>query len=183
MSMRFALPYMLALVLGVGSAVLAACGSSSGDRKEFIPQRSADRLSSALSDVRSAVDDGNCEDAARAIARARGVLVNLPSAVDDRLVARLRQGIENLQSIAPDECEQNQQDTTSTETTTETTTPETTATTDTNTTPETDTTTTPTTDTTTTPTTTTAPTTGTTTAPPATTTTAPADPSGGTTTP
>jgi hypothetical protein len=182
MSMRSALPYVLALVLGVSAAVLAACGSSSDDRKEFIPQRSADRLSSALSDVRSAVDDGDCEAAASAIARARGVLVNLPSAVDNRLVARLRQGIENLQEIAPDECQGNQ-DTTPSETTTETTTPETTATTDTTTTPTTDTTTTPTTDTTTTPTTTTPPTTGTTTAPPATTTTAPADPSGGTTTP
>jgi hypothetical protein len=182
MSMRSALPYVLALVLGVGAAVLAACGSGSGDRKEFIPQRSADRLSSALSDVRSAVDSGDCEDAARAIARARGVLVNLPSAVDDRLVARLRQGIENLQEIAPDECRGNQEDTTPTETTTETTTPETTATTDTTTTPTTDTDTTPTTDTSTTPTTTTPPTTGTTTAPPTTTTT-PADPSGGTTTP
>jgi hypothetical protein len=181
MSMRAALPLLLALVLGVCTAVLAACGSSSDDRKEFIPQRSADRLSSALSDVRSAVSDGNCDTAARAITRARGVLVNLPSAVDDRLVARLRRGIDNLEKIAPDECQKNQ-DTTSTETTTETTTPTetnttpTTATTDTSTTP-----TTATTDTTTTPTTTT--TTGTTTTSPTTTTTAPADTSGGTTTP
>ncbi len=178
MSMRSALPLLLALVLGVCTAVLAACGSSSDDRKQFIPPRSAARLSNALSDVRSAVADGNCETAARAIARARGVLVNLPSAVDDRLVSRLRQGINNLEKVAPEECQKNQ-DTTSTETTTETTTP-----TETNTTPTTattDTTTTPTatTDTTTTPTTTT----GTTTVPPATTTTAPADTSGGTTTP
>jgi hypothetical protein len=178
MSMRSALPLLLALVLGVCTAVLAACGSSSDDRKQFIPQRSADRLSSALSDARSAVADGNCETAARAITRARGILVNLPSAVNDRLVSRLRQGINNLEKIAPGEC-LNNKDTTNTETTTATTTP-----TETNTTPTTattDTTTTPTatTDTTTTPTTTT----GTTTAPPATTTTAPADTSGGTTTP
>jgi hypothetical protein len=179
MSMRSALPLLLALVLGVCTAVLAACGSSSDDRKQFIPQRSAARLSNALSDVRSAVADGNCDTAARAITRARGVLVNLPSAVDDRLVSRLRQGINNLERVAPDECQKNQ-GTTSTETTTETTTPTetnttpTTATTDTTTTP-----TTATTDTTTTPTTTT----GTTTTPPATTTTAPADTSGGTTTP
>jgi uncharacterized lipoprotein len=179
--MRSALPYVLALVLGVSAGLLAACGSSSSDRKQFIPQRSADRLSSALSDVRSAVDDGDCEQARRALVRARGVLANMSPAVSDRLRTRLRQGVENLQKIAPDECRQNQ--TTSTETTTETTTPETTtstpttATTDTTTTPTTST---STTDTTTTPTTTTG---TTTTAPPATTTTAPADPSGGTTTP
>jgi uncharacterized lipoprotein len=179
-SMRFALPYVLALVLGVSAGLLAACGSSSSDRKQFISQRSADRLSNALSDVRSAVDDGDCEKAARAIVRARGVLVNMSPAVSDRLRTRLRQGVDNLDKIAPDECRKNQKTTTSTETTTETTTPEattpTTATTDTTTTPTTPT---STTDTTTTPTTTT----GTTTAPPATTTTAPADPSGGTTTP
>jgi hypothetical protein len=156
-----------------------ACGSSASDRKKLIPPRSADRLKTALSDVRSAVDSGNCTSAERAIARARGVLVNLPSAVDDRLVARLRQGIDNLQKISPDECRQHQ--TTSTETTTQTTTPETTST---PTTATTDTTTTPTTSTSTTTTTTTPTTTSTTTtAPPATTTTAPADPSGGTTTP
>jgi hypothetical protein len=181
--MRAALPFLLAAVLGVASAALVACGSSASDRSDLIPQRSAERLKSALSDVRSAVDDGNCDAAARAISRARGVLVNLPRAVDDRLVTRLRQGIDNLQKIAPDECRK--QDTqTPTSDTTETTTPETTpttATTDTATTPTTSTSTTSTT-TTTAPTTTT--TTGTTTtAPPATTTTAPADPSGGTTTP
>jgi cell division septation protein DedD len=177
MSMRAALPYLLAAVLGVAAAVLVACGSSASDRKKLIPPRSADRLKTALSDVRSAVDDGNCTNAEQAIVRARDALVNLPTAVDDRLVARLRQGIDNLQQIAPDECRKNQ--TTSTATTTETTTPETTST---PTTATTDTTTTPTTSTSTTTTTTT--TTGTTTTtPPATTTTAPADPSGGTTTP
>ena len=177
MSMRSALPFLLAAVLGMSAALLVACGSSASDRKKLIPPRSADRLKSALSDVRSAVDSGNCTSADRAIVRARGVLVNLPSAVDDRLVARLRQGIDDLEKIAPDECRKNQ--TTSTATTTETTTPETTST---PTTATTDTTTTPSTSTTTT--TTTPTTTGTTTtAPPATTTTAPADPSGGTTTP
>ena len=121
MRMRVALPYLLAAVLGVGCGVLAACGASGGDRSALIPSRSADRLKAALSDVQSAVDDGNCQAAARAIVRARGILVTLPQAVDDRLVARLRRGIDNLQQIAPQECQQ--QDTTSTpSTTTETTT-------------------------------------------------------------
>jgi cell division protein FtsN len=173
--MRLALPYVLAAVLGVGCAALAACGSGSGDRSALIPQRSADRMKSALSDVRSAVDDHNCEAAARAIARARGVLVNLPQSVDDRLVARLRDGIDNLQQIAPEQCQQ--QDTTPTQSTTQTTTQTTTATTPTETTP------TDTTPTSTTPTTTTTtPTQTTTTTAPTTTTPAPppADTTGGT---
>jgi cell division septation protein DedD len=179
--MRVALPYLLAAVLGVGCGVLAACGGSGGDRSALIPQRSADRLKSALSDVQSAVDAGSCQAAARAIVRARGILVNLPQAVDNRLVARLRRGIDNLQQIAPQECQQ--QDTTSTPstTTTQTTTQTTPAdTTPTDTTP-TDTTPTDTTPTTTTPTTTS---TTTTTAPTTTATTpAPASTTGGTTTP
>jgi cell division protein FtsN len=175
--MRVALPYLLAAVLGVGCGVLAACGGS-GDRSALIPQRSADRLKSALSDVQSAVDDGNCQAAARAIVRARGILVNLPQAVDDRLVARLRQGIDNLQQIAPQQCQQ--QDTTSTPSTT---TQTTTQTTPTDTTP-TDTTPTDTTPTDTTPTSTTPPTTSTTTTTaPTTTTPPPADTTGGSTTP
>jgi hypothetical protein len=181
MRMRRALPFLLALVLGVAAAALVACGSSSSSRRQLIPDRSAQRMSDALDDVRNAVDDGDCEKAAVALARARGVLVNLPSAVSDRLVTRLRQGFDNLNDIVPRECAKNQTQT-ETQTTTETTTPETTttATTPTDTTP-TNTTTTPT-DTTPTSTTTTTPPT-TTTAPPATTTTLPADPSGGATTP
>jgi hypothetical protein len=177
--MRAALPFLLAAVVGVASAALVACGSGGGDRSDLIPQRSASRLKSALSDVESAVDAGNCDAAERAVARARGVLVNLPRAVDDRLVARLREGVDNLQQIAPDECRQQE----TTETTTQTTTP--TATTPTDTTP-TDTTPTDTTPTDTTPTDTTPTTTGTTTAPPPPTTTTPpasGDTTGGTTTP
>jgi cell division septation protein DedD len=179
MRMRAALPFLLALVLGVAAAAVVACGSSGSSRRQFIPDRSAQRMSSALDDVRSAVDDGDCTKAEQALARARGVLVNLPSSVSDRLVARLRQGLDNLRAIAPQECAKNQTQTETTTTTTETTTPETTAT---ETTPTTTTSTTPTTTTGTTPTTTTG--TGTTTtAPPTTTTTTPADSSGGTTTP
>ena len=180
MRMRSALPFLLAAVLGVATAALAACGGS-GDRSDLIPPRSADRLTSALSDVRQAVDDHKCDEAEQAIARARGVLVNLPRAVDDRLVARLRDGLDNLQKIAPQQCQE--QTTTSTQTTTQDTTP--TDTTPTDTTP-TDTTPTDTTPTDTTPTdTTTTPTTGTTTTPPTTTATPPAtgDTTGGTTTP
>jgi hypothetical protein len=180
MSMRV-MPFVLAALLGAAAAGLVACGGGGGDRSDLIPQRSADRLKSALSDIRSAVDDGNCEEAAQAVSRARGVLVNLPTAVDDRLVARLEQGVDNLENVAPRECEQQATQTQTQETTTAApeTTPDETTTTDT--TPEETTTT----GTTQPETTTTAPPETTTTAPPETTTTAPepADPSGGTTTP
>jgi cell division protein FtsN len=181
MSMRM-VPFVLAALLGMAAAGLVACGSGGDDRRQFIPERSADRLKSALSDVRSAVDDGDCEEAEQAVIRARGVLVNLPSAVSDRLVARLQQGIDNLAEVAPRECEQQdtQTETQQTTTTAPETTPEETTSTE-ETTPE------ETTSTQTAPpeTTTSAPPETTTTPPPADTATTPpaGDPSGGTTTP
>jgi cell division septation protein DedD len=175
MSMRV-MPFVVAALLGVAAAGLVACGSSGGDRRHLIPQGSADRLKSALSDVRTAVDNHNCDAAQRAVTRARGVLVNFPASVDDRLVARLRQGIDNLGTVAPRECRQTTQTTTTTTTPPDTTPAKTTPT---------DTTPTDTTPTDTTTTTTTPPDTTTSTTPPDTTTTTPpaAQPSGGATTP
>jgi hypothetical protein len=177
-----AVPFVLAAILGVAAAALVSCGGTAGSRSDLIPQGSADKLKTELADVRSAVDDGDCEAASRALSQARGTVGRLPASVDDRLVARIREGISQLETLAPEECAQQQTQTT-TVPTTETTTPETTATTDTTPTETTDTTPTETTTTTTpTETTTTAPPT-TTTAPPTTAAPAPADPSGGTPTP
>jgi hypothetical protein len=180
--MRVALAILLAAVLGVAAAGLAACGSSDSARRKFIPQRSADRLKSELTDVRQAVDDGDCEGAASAISQARTRVGSLPPAVDDQIVKSLRDGLDNLATVAQRECQEHATPTTTEEDTSETTTPETT-------TPETtttDTTTTPTTATTDTTTTATTPTTDTgATTPPATTppTAPPGDTTGGTTTP
>ena len=160
MRMR-AIPFVLAAVLGVAAAALVSCGGTAS-RRDLIPPGSADRMKSALSDVRSAVDSGDCSGAARALTRARGALVSLPSSVDDRLVARLRQGISRLETLAPRQCAQQDTQTTTVQTT-ETTTPDTTPTQ------------TPTTDTTPTTTTTPTDTTPTATTPPATTTTPPPD--------
>jgi hypothetical protein len=177
-----AIPFVLAAVLGVAAAALVSCGGTPS-RRDLIPSGSADRMKSALSDVRSAVDSGDCAGAARALTRARGALVSLPSSVDDRLVARLRQGISRLEALAPRQCAQQDTQTTTVQTT-ETTTPETTTTQTqtTDTTPTTTTTTTTPTDTTPTATTTTPPTTTTTTPAPDTAA-PPADTTGGAPTP
>ena len=156
MRMRL-VPYLAAAALGVAAAAFVACG---GDRSDLIPAANANDLSSALSRVERAVDDGDCDATQQALSRARGALVNLPESVDDRLVARLERGVENLEQIAPEECTQQETQTTTVPTTTETapteTTPtETTATETTTTTTPTDTTTTDTTPTETQPTTTT----------------------------
>lgn len=117
------LPYLVAGLLGVGAAMLVACGEQ---RADLIPAGSAENLSSALGDVQRAVDDGDCDAAARALTRARGALVNLPESVNDRLAARLQEGIDNLEQVAPDECAQQETQTDTVPTTTQTTQTETT---------------------------------------------------------
>jgi hypothetical protein len=140
----------LAFLLGVATAVLVACGG--GSSKKLLPQVSADRLKNDLGDLRQALDQHDCSAADNALVTFRQDLGRVPSTVDRRLRARLREGADRLAVRVPIDCKQ---PATTTDTTT-TTTP-TTATTETTTTPPTETTTTPTdttppTDTTTTPT-------------------------------
>jgi DNA uptake protein ComE-like DNA-binding protein len=126
------LPFVLAFVLGLGAALLTACGSSS---KALIPAANADQIKSHLAAVSDAID-----------------VESLPNEVSARLVQRLEDGIARLRRQAPSACAANTATTATTATaTTETTTTATTPTTTTATTP-----------TTTTPTTTTPPTTPTT---------------------
>ncbi len=94
------LPLFVAVVLGIAAAMLM----SSGGNNSLIPATSGQRLESALNDVESAVSTGDCKQTQRALARLRSAWVKLPESVDDELQARLRQGIEHLQKIAPQEC-------------------------------------------------------------------------------
>ena len=124
MRMRL-LPYLVAGLLGVGTAALVACGEQRGD---LIPGGNAEDLTSALDDVQQAVDDGDCDAAARALSQARGALVNLPESVNDRLAARLEEGIRNLEQIAPERCAEQETQTETVPTTSEPTQTETTPT-------------------------------------------------------
>jgi len=158
-----ALPFLAAAVLGVAAAFLVACG----DRNGLIPPGAAHRLNADLSAVSSAVNARNCQAADTASSRVRGDILNTPSSVDQALVNRLSNGVDNLRRRAQAQCSETQQQSTPVQTSTETNTTQT-NTTPTNTTPTSTTPTTPT-STTTTPTSTTpTATTPTTTTPPST---------------
>lgn len=125
MTMRV-LPYLCALLLGVGAALMAGCG----DRSKLIPAGDAGQVKQQLSAVRSAVADGNCGQASAAVSRAQSTVTNL-TGVDRRLKERLASGLDKLASRASSECEDaasTPSTTTSTIPTTETTAPETTST-------------------------------------------------------
>ena len=142
----------LAGILGVGAALLVACGGSS----KLIPAQNASQLTTDFDLVASAVAAGNCgQTLTTALDQTRTDLAALPPTIDPRLASALQAGAAKLTSRAAVECTQQQTTTTpTTTTTTPTTTTPTTTTTTTNTTPTTTTPTT-TTPTTTTPTTTT----------------------------
>ena len=113
MSMRL-LPSLVALILGVATAFLVACG---GDGR--IPASDASRVDNALDEVAADFRAGNCQAAEQAVARARGALLNLPDSVDSRLRARLSSGVANLSERVPATCGQAQTQTQQTQTQTQ----------------------------------------------------------------
>lgn len=112
MRMR-ALPCVLALLLGVGAALLVSCGGSSGQ----IPANDAAQLKGHLDEIGAAVAQRHCQAADAALSRARSDLTNLDdmgTKIDGRLRSRLRDGVDKLERRATVECKP------ATETTTQT---------------------------------------------------------------
>ncbi len=123
MTMPRPLPYLVALLLGVGAALLVACG---GGTTGGIPAASAGDLKSQIEDVQQAVEDGRCDDITGQLRQVDDGIDELPGTVDERLQQRLRDASDGLHRIAVTECEE--RETQTTETTTTETDPETTTT-------------------------------------------------------
>jgi septal ring-binding cell division protein DamX len=126
-TLRRGLPHLIALILGIGAALLAACGSST---RGGIPAADASDLKGQLEDVRTRVAGGNCDGLARELRDVNTSIDALPRSVDNRLVSALRNGADRLQTRAVQDCNNNRAatqttttppDTTPTQTQTETT--------------------------------------------------------------
>lgn len=113
MSVRRLLPHLLAALLGVGAALLVACGAGT---EGGIPAANADDLKSQIEDVRQAVDDGRCSDVPGQLRQVDEGIDDLPPSTDEQLVTNLRDGADTLRRLAADECEA-PTETTETETT------------------------------------------------------------------
>ncbi len=122
MTVRRLPPLLLALVLGVLSAVAVACGDDGdGDRKLLSPTRAA-TIREELDTIAARVERGDCDKLDPAFIRLERAVEGLPRATDRRLRRRLADGVENLRTVAPDDCRGNRPRTTeTTETTPETT--------------------------------------------------------------
>jgi TolA-binding protein len=113
---RSLLPYVLALLLGMSTALLAACGA--GGTKGGIPSASAGELKSQITDVGQAVDGGRCKEVQGQLRQVDQAIDELPKTTDDQLVSALRDGADRLRRVAVDECDPDSgTQTTTTETT------------------------------------------------------------------
>lgn len=113
MTVRRLPPYLLAALLGVASALLAACGAGT---EGGIPAAAASDLKSQITDVRQAVDDGRCADVPGQLRQVDAGIDDLPESVEDQLVDNLRAGADKLRTLARDECDATPARTTTTET-------------------------------------------------------------------
>jgi hypothetical protein len=100
-TMRRAVPYLVAALLGVGAALLAACGSSTSGG---VPAGDAAVLKGQLEDVRQRVADGQCDGLSSQLRDVDSAIDGLPQSVDARLVSALRRGSDRLQGTAVSDC-------------------------------------------------------------------------------
>jgi TolA-binding protein len=98
------LPYLLALLLGAGAALLAACGETT---RGGIPAADASGLKRQLESVRGRVTDGRCDELADQLRELNTRIDELPRSVDARLVKALRNGADRLQRRAVEDCNAN----------------------------------------------------------------------------
>jgi cell division protein FtsN len=114
-SVRRALPLLLAVLLGMSTALLAACGG--GGTKGGIPSASAGELKSQITDVGQAVDGGRCDEVQGQLRQVDQGIDQLPGTTDRQLVSALRDGADKLRRVAVQDCETaDATDTTTTET-------------------------------------------------------------------
>ena len=116
---RRLLPFLLALVLGLLAAYAVACGDSDDDSK-LLPASRAENIREELDKIGERTEKGECDALDPAFVRLRREIESLPSTVDRRLRQRLADGLENLDRVAPEDCEGNEPETTPTETVPET---------------------------------------------------------------
>jgi hypothetical protein len=116
-TVRRILAFLVALALGAGVALLAACGEGTS---AGVPAANASDLKSQIEDVQQAVDDGRCTDVAGQLKQVDEGIDDLPPSVDSQLVNALNEGATKLRGLAIEECgvaETETTDTTTTETT------------------------------------------------------------------
>lgn len=124
-------PRAISLLTGLmlAAAAFAVAGCAGGE--QLVPADQARSLDSTLQQVADATRAGECRKALSELAAAQRIYADLPETLDDRLAARIKQGLDQLAETVPAQCAAAPETpttptTTSTDTTTSTTGPTTT---------------------------------------------------------
>lgn len=96
-----AIPRLTGLALVAAAFAAAGCGGGAG----LVPADEARSLDSALQQVADATRAGECRQALDALASAQRLYANLPDSLDDRLAARIKQGLDQLARTVPTQCD------------------------------------------------------------------------------
>jgi len=91
-------------VLGVGAALLVACGASSS---QLIPAGNAGPLQSDFDAIASSVKGGDCTATKQGVQQAQQDLAALPGTVNPQLLQTLTTGVHTLAARAGTECKLN----------------------------------------------------------------------------
>jgi hypothetical protein len=97
---RRALPYLAALLLGVGAALTIGCG----DRSNLVPGDVASDLDSRLAAAKTAIAAGQCSAARDAVEAGFADAKGLKNQVDRRLRSRINDGFRQLEKTYEQAC-------------------------------------------------------------------------------
>jgi hypothetical protein len=113
---RRAVLLVTAFAIGLLVPIAASCGNGV---KGGLRQADADDLKSQIHDVQEFVDRGDCDGIDGQLRQVQQAIDNLPESTDEKLVANLRQGADQLQSTAIEACNQRTETQTQTQTQTQ----------------------------------------------------------------
>jgi hypothetical protein len=122
------IPLLTAAIVAAVAGLATGCGNS----QKLLPPSRASALDTALGQISDATRAGECQQALDALGSAQKAYAALPASVDDALMARLRDGLQQLTETVPVQCKaaaDQTQPATTPSTTATTTTPSTTTTT------------------------------------------------------
>ena len=102
MTMRRPRAISLGTGLALAAAAVAAGGCAGGE--QLVPADQARSLDSALQQVADATRAGECRRALNELAAAQRIYADLPDTLDERLAARIKQGLDQLARTVPTQC-------------------------------------------------------------------------------
>src|ERR1700733_14008136 len=91
----------LAAILGFAAAFVVACGSSGNG---LLSSGQSSSIAAQLTAISNAVHSGHCGGATVASHRLTSLITDLPSGVNQKLVANLGQGASTVQELAAKDC-------------------------------------------------------------------------------